>query len=100
MANVTLSIDDKLLRAARVRAVKEGTSVNEICRTAIEAYARADSASQRLRRFDALMSAAQAEQPAGGPLPQSWSTREEMYTQVLEQRHPTLLGGKASKARR
>ena len=41
MSNLTLSIDDKLLQAARIRAVKEGTSVNEICRKAIEAYARA-----------------------------------------------------------
>ena len=36
MANVTLSIDDSLLQASRVRAIKEGTSVNEICRRAIE----------------------------------------------------------------
>ena len=44
MANLTLSMDDELLQAARVRAVREGTSVKEICRKAIEDYARPDSA--------------------------------------------------------
>ena len=53
MSNLTLSIDDKLLQAARIRAVKEGTSVNEICRKAIEAYARA-SGQDRLDRYRAL----------------------------------------------
>lgn len=40
MSNLTLSIDDALLRAARIKAVQEGTSVNEVCRQAIAAYAR------------------------------------------------------------
>ena len=49
MAIVTLSIDDSLLQAAHVRAVKEGTSVNEICRRAIEVYARRQD--DRLARY-------------------------------------------------
>jgi len=36
MANLTLAIDDKLLREARIKALEQGTSVNEICRRAIE----------------------------------------------------------------
>ena len=43
MANMTIAIDDSLLRAARVKAVQQGTSVNEICRQAIEAFARGAS---------------------------------------------------------
>ena len=39
MANLTLAIDDDLLRAARIKAVQQGTSVNEICREAIERFA-------------------------------------------------------------
>jgi hypothetical protein len=39
MSNLTLVIDDDLLRAARIKAVQEGTSVNEICRQAIARYA-------------------------------------------------------------
>lgn len=52
MANITLSIDEALLQAARVRAIKEGTSVNEICRRAIEVYARRQD--DRLARYREL----------------------------------------------
>jgi hypothetical protein len=88
MANLTLSIDDKLLQAARVRAVKDGTSVNEICRKAIETYARADSGGERLKRFDALMARIDANRPKDGPLPAPWKNREEMYAQMLAERSP------------
>jgi plasmid stability protein len=37
--NLTLTIDDDLLRAARVRAAQHGTSVNEVCRQAIADFA-------------------------------------------------------------
>ena len=35
MSNLTLAIDDELLRDARIKALQVGTSVNEICRRAI-----------------------------------------------------------------
>jgi plasmid stability protein len=89
MANLTLSIDDKLLQAARVRAVKEGTSVNEICRKAIENYARIDSGEERVRRFRELMAKIDAEgPPEGGPLPAPWKNREEMYEHMFAERSP------------
>lgn len=91
MANLTLSIDEKLLQAARVRAVKEGTSVNEICRKAIESYARAWG-EDRLARFDTLLEQIDANRPEGGPVPVPWTNREEMYEQILRERHPTLMG--------
>jgi hypothetical protein len=94
MANLTLSIDDKLLQAARVRAVKEGTSVNEICRQAIENFARASGAS-RVERFDALMAKLDANRPAGRPLPAPWHNRQEMYEELL-----ALGGARAGKATR
>ncbi len=89
MANLTLSVDDELLRAARVRAVNEGTSVNEICRKAIEAYARPDSPEERLRRFDAFIARMHAR--VGNSRPRPWKNREEFYEEVLSQR---LRGGK------
>jgi hypothetical protein len=85
MANVTLSIDDALLQAARVRAVKEGTSVNEICRRAIEQYARRQE--DRLARYLALQAAIDAEPPpAGRRLPRE--TRDELYDRLLSERSP------------
>lgn len=83
MANITLSIDDSLLQAARVRAVKEGTSVNEVCRQAIEAYARRSD--DRLARYRALLAEIDAQpRPAGERQPRE--TREQMYERVLTER--------------
>ncbi len=42
MSNLTITIDDQLLRAARIKAVQQGTSVNEVCRQAIAAFALDD----------------------------------------------------------
>ncbi len=42
MSNLTITIDDQLLRAARIKAIQQGTSVNEVCRQAIAAFALND----------------------------------------------------------
>lgn len=39
MANLTLTIDDQVLRRARVRAVEQGTSVNAVVRDYLESFA-------------------------------------------------------------
>ena len=39
MANLTITIDDDLLRRARLRAAEQGTSVNAILREYLEALA-------------------------------------------------------------
>lgn len=93
MANLTLSIDDKLLQAARIRAVKERTSVNEICRQALEAYART-SGHQRLERYLRVQAEIDAGPRIQSPATAPWKSRDAMYEQVLLERHPTLLGGK------
>ena len=85
MANVTLSIDDTLLQAARVRAVKEGTSVNEVCRRAIEQYARRkDDRAARYRELLARIDA--AARPPGKQLPKE--TREELYERLVSEKSP------------
>ncbi len=86
VSNLTLSIDDKLLQAARVRAVKEGTSVNEICRKALEAYAGASGA-QRLQRYRALQASIDA-MPRAAALAAPWNSRDEMYQQMMAERSP------------
>lgn len=42
MANLTITIDDEVLRRARVRATEQDTSVNSILRDYLEAYAAAE----------------------------------------------------------
>ncbi len=49
MSNLTITIDDDLLRAARVKAVQLGTSVNEVCRLAIAAFALEDKTQAQAR---------------------------------------------------
>lgn len=81
MANITLSIDDNLLQAARIRAVKEGTSVNEVCRRAIESYARRRS--DRAARYRELQARIDADPGVlGTPLPRL--AREELYAERLD----------------
>ena len=83
MANITLAIDDALLQAARVRAVKEGTSVNEVCRRAIEQYARRSG--DRIARYRALQAEAdRGRKSLGKPLPPI--SREELYDLMISER--------------
>lgn len=51
VANLTLAIDDDLLRRARIRALEEGTSVNAVVRAYLAAYVDTDSPQRAARRF-------------------------------------------------
>jgi uncharacterized membrane protein len=88
MANLTLAIDDDLLRAARIKAVQEGTSVNEICRAAIERYA------QPVKRdgedFLAQLQALAARMPKAPAGQVAWPGREALYEEAMAERMPTL----------
>jgi len=78
MANLTIAIDDELLRAARIKAVAQGTSVNEICREAIERFASQDARrTQRTRRLLTL-----ADRLAAAPGP-GWPGRDTLYDEAL-----------------
>jgi phosphate uptake regulator len=44
MANLTLSIPDEILHSARVAAMKRGTTVNAVCREALERLIGPDDA--------------------------------------------------------
>jgi plasmid stability protein len=39
MANLTISVDDDVLKQARLKAIEQGTSVNALLREYLEAYA-------------------------------------------------------------
>jgi ABC-type uncharacterized transport system YnjBCD ATPase subunit len=86
MANLTIAVDDELLREARIKAVQQGTSVNEICREAIERFTRdaADDAQARIARLLALASKPR-NIPAGEPA-WKWPGREAFYDEVLRER--------------
>lgn len=98
MANLTLAIDDDLLRAARIKAVQEGTSVNEICREAIARYAQpaprdGEDFITQLRALAARNILPRTPGAAPEPLP----SRNDMMEEALAERMPTLMGRLAKK---
>ena len=98
MANLTLAIDDDLLRAARIKAVQEGTSVNEICREAIARYAQpaqrdGEDFMAQLRALAARNIVLRAPGVAAEPL----QSRSEMMDEAIAERMPTLMANLAKK---
>ena len=75
MSNLTLTIDDELLRRARIRALERGTSVNAVVREFLTAYAGPD------RERDArakLVELANGSGASSGPRGRTW-TRADLY---------------------
>jgi plasmid stability protein len=74
MANLTIVIDDDVLRHARVRATDQGTSVNAVLREYLQQYAGSrDAQVEAVTRLLAL-----ANESPGGRGKRRW-TRDELY---------------------
>lgn len=81
MANLTIVVDDELLKIARIKALQEGTSVNEICRQAIERFAVPPR-----QRADDMIAAWREVARHVKPLPpgeKAWPGREALYEERL-----------------
>jgi hypothetical protein len=83
MSNITLAIDETLLREARIKAVKEGTSVNEICRKAIEQYVGRESEGER--RVARLRASFARALPRPADAPPAWQGREALYAERMDE---------------
>lgn len=77
MANLTVTVDDDLLRRARVRAVGQGTSVNALVRDYLEAYADPDVA-LRARRSLVELSVSVGTGVGSGSSGREW-TRDQAH---------------------
>jgi plasmid stability protein len=75
MANLTLQLDDELLRRARVRAAEQGTSVNAVVRTYLERFARDEEERSALRQ---VLSLAQTSTASSGAQGRTWR-REDAH---------------------
>lgn len=74
MTNLTLAIEEDLLRQARIRALEQGTSVNALLRTYLEQYVGV-----RNRRAKALSELrAISERVESGSGGRTW-TRDELH---------------------
>ncbi len=78
MANLTIAIDDDLLRRARVRAAEQGTSVNAVLRGELVRYATAAGSHRAAEEFLALA----RDLPRESGAPRSWK-REDLYDERL-----------------
>lgn len=79
VANLTLAIDDELLMRARMRALKEGTSVNAVVRSYLELYAHADARQAAMKQFVEIAEQSDAGSASAG---RTW-TRDEIYGERL-----------------
>jgi hypothetical protein len=75
MANLTITIDERLLKQARMRALEDGTSVNALLRAYLERYAGSGDATEALARFARL---ARRSTATSGPGGRAW-TRDELH---------------------
>lgn len=75
MANLTLSIDDDLLRRARIRALEEGTSVNAVVRDFLAKFADDERSQRGLQVF---LEVARRSSATSGESGRRW-TRDSLY---------------------
>jgi plasmid stability protein len=75
VANLTIVIDERLLKRARIRALDEGTSVNALLREYLERYAGSGGADQALTSFASL---ARRSAATSGPGGRTW-TRDGLH---------------------
>jgi plasmid stability protein len=79
MANLTLTIDEDVLRRARIKAIEEHTSVNAVVREFLESYARKD---EQRRAVQELLKLAERSKASSGPEGRTWK-REDLYEERL-----------------
>lgn len=75
VTNLTLTVDDEILRLARIRAIEQGTSVNALVRHYLARLAGQSSAAEGVAEFLAAVEGAGASSGAGG---RTW-TRDELH---------------------
>ncbi len=74
MANLTITVDDDLLRRARVRAAELGVSVNAVLRDYMATWAAGTD--QRHRAVESLLARSKRARSARGP--RRW-TRDDLH---------------------
>ncbi len=75
MANLTVTVNERVLRRARIRALEQGTSVNAVVSAYLERYAGEGPEAAALADFLDLAARLEAGSGAGG---RSWR-RDDLY---------------------
>jgi len=79
MINLTLSIDEGVLRQARIRALEEDSSVNARVRDFLLAYASGEDTTDQQRSATERLILFAEGCPSGGGLDNRTWTREDLY---------------------
>lgn len=74
MANLTITVDEQILKQARLRALREGTSVNRMLRERLESYVKDDD-----RRRKAILGLLRLSRAAGSGSGGRRVRREDVY---------------------
>jgi plasmid stability protein len=74
VTNLTVAIDEEVLRRARIRALERGTSVNALVREFVESLA----GNERDAALDRLLALARSSTAGSGPGGRTWR-RDELY---------------------
>lgn len=75
MANLTISVSETILRRARIRALEQGTSVNQVLSEYLARYAGVDAGAFALDRF---LDLARETAASSGPGGRTW-TRDDAH---------------------
>lgn len=75
MTNLTVTVDERVLRKARIRALENGTSVNAVISDYLQRYAGLSQTEAGLAGFVGLASKSTA---SSGPQGRTWR-REDLY---------------------
>jgi plasmid stability protein len=75
MTNLTITVDEDVLKKARIRALEQGTSVNQVLREYLRAYAGAGAVNEAVERALAVADRASS---GSGRAGRTW-TREDLY---------------------
>ncbi|HUU02134.1 MAG TPA: hypothetical protein VM425_11880 [Myxococcota bacterium] len=75
MANLTITVDDEVLRRARIRSLQRGTSVNALLREYLTAYAGDAPAIEALKE---VIDMARNSNTGSGSEGRTW-TRDELH---------------------
>ncbi len=79
MANLTVTIDEKVLKRARIRALERGTSVNAVVSEYLERFAGTGTTAAALADFLELAARTDA---GSGPEGRSWR-RSDLYDRSI-----------------
>jgi Family of unknown function (DUF6364) len=80
VSNLTLTIDEQVLRRARIKALEQGTSVNALVREYLEQYT--DGAGRQAAARARLLELSDQFDAGSGPQGRAW-TREQIYDDAL-----------------